>query len=167
MPMGVGCPVDAPPGPPFAFRLTNGSDVPIRLFLGCGKNPPITLHTATGDRGIGPESGSFCGKTCDDVFSSGVPSVCTDCGPGYLLTIDVAATKEITWDRRLWDHGTIEPNCSETLKGECAKGVAVGASEITGTVKYCLESDPAPPCDTKQQEFTTSLDAGSIALVLP
>jgi hypothetical protein len=147
--------------------MTNAGMETIKLFLGCGKNPPIKLHTATGDRGIGSETGSFCGTTCDEVFSNGVPSVCTDCGPGYLLTIAAGDTKEITWDRRLWDRGLIEPTCSEKLMGECAKGVAVGTSDITGTVKYCLESDPTFPCDTRQLEFATSLNVDSVALVLP
>jgi hypothetical protein len=167
---GIGCPADAPPGALFTFRLKNTGTSVITLFLGCGKDPPITLHTPNGDHRIGPESAERCGFTCTETFMGGVqPGGCTDCGPGYVQMIDPGATREITWDRRMWVPGPIEQACSEQLKGSaCAMGVLVTAPAINGTIEYCAAVEFSPSCPApKKADFIANLDVGSVDVSLP
>lgn len=156
----VDCTLPAP-GDPFQFVINNVGARALTLTYGCGTALPITIDTTEGARGIGVESASDVGVSCDEIYAGKVYDFWTDCGPGYGTTLQPGESTVIDWDRRVYVGFTAPGAC--TGDGEvanCALGVPVGEA-TSGTLTICDEAYPGGYCGTNHGELVPfGLDLG-------
>jgi hypothetical protein len=158
-----------PPGSAFTFHIHNGGLAQLGLAYGCGENQPIVLATPMGTLGIGPESATTCGFTCENDYKGGMQQACSDCGNGVGADLPAGSTVDIIWDRRLYSSHTADPKCVGGATGiACALAQAVAPSVAQkGTLTVCTSGDSSGPggfggsCGQSEKiEFTVDLTKG-------
>jgi hypothetical protein len=168
---GAVCPVD-PAGTPFTFHVHNGGTTALSLAYGCGADQPIVLTTPAGSLGIGPESASNCGFTCESDYQGNVQTLCTDCGNGVGKDLAAGATVDIVWDRRVYTTHTADPQCVGGQTGVmCSLAVAV-ASRATqqGTLAVCATAPATSgfcPGNQMMVAFTVDLTKSEGTIEVP
>jgi hypothetical protein len=159
---GGGCGLD--PVGTFTFRVHNRTATRVSWFFSCHRSLPLTLDTPHGVLHAGPGGATFCGYTCEQVYSGTVPG-CSDCGRGAEGSAPPGGTGEIPWDRRVYVSHTIDSACARFPGEVCALGKAVaGVQAQRGTLQLC-ENTLAAGCNNPRYVLFTVDTTGSEATI--
>jgi hypothetical protein len=138
---GASCELDAP-GAPFRFIVRNVGERDLGLNTGCWHlSLPIFIDTEEGERNAGVTNNESCTFDCLELYEGGgsPDGYCSDCGPGTSKFLAPGETRELDWDRRVFDDVQAPAECvPNSMVLSCSLGTRLpDTGTVTGRLRVC------------------------------